>query len=57
MWDKKYQEINTYVGGKKSTETWKFVKKSEIRGKQEHKYTVNTNRAMGQLLRATSNGE
>ena len=26
MWDKKCNEINTYLGGKKSSETWKFIK-------------------------------
>ena len=26
MWDRKCQEINKYVGGKKCTETWKFIK-------------------------------
>ncbi|XP_072384738.1 uncharacterized protein [Diabrotica undecimpunctata] len=27
MWDKKCQEINTYLGGRKWTETWKFLSK------------------------------
>jgi hypothetical protein len=25
MWDRKCQEINKYIGGKKCTETWKFI--------------------------------
>ena len=28
MWDRKCQEINTYIGGRKCTEAWKFIKKS-----------------------------
>jgi hypothetical protein len=27
MWDRKCQEINTYKGGRKFTEAWKFIKK------------------------------
>ena len=27
MWDRKCQEINTYIGGRKCTEAWKFIKK------------------------------
>ena len=26
MWYKKFIEINTYLGGRKSSETWKFIK-------------------------------
>jgi hypothetical protein len=26
MWDRKCQEINTYIGGRKGTEAWKFIK-------------------------------
>jgi hypothetical protein len=26
MWNRKCQEINTYIGGKKCTEAWKFIK-------------------------------
>ena len=26
MWDRKCQEINTYIGGRKCTEAWKFIK-------------------------------
>ena len=27
MWDRKCQEINTYIGGRKCGEAWKFIKK------------------------------
>ena len=27
MWDRKCQEINTYIGGRKYIEAWKFIKK------------------------------
>lgn len=27
MWDKKYREISTYIGGKKCSEFWKFINK------------------------------
>jgi len=27
MWDRKCQEINTYIGGRKCSEAWKFIKK------------------------------
>jgi len=26
MWDRKCQKINTYIGGRKCTEAWKFIK-------------------------------
>jgi len=26
MWDRKCQEINTYIGGRKCAEVWKFIK-------------------------------
>lgn len=26
LWDKKCTEVNTYIGGKRSTEVWKFIK-------------------------------
>ena len=25
MWDRKCQEINTYIGGRKCSEVWKFI--------------------------------
>ena len=30
MWDRKCQEINTYIGGRRCTEAWKFIKKVRI---------------------------
>ena len=27
MWDRKWQEINTYIAGRKCSEAWKFIKK------------------------------
>ena len=29
MWDRKCQEIKTYIGGRKFSEAWKFIKKFE----------------------------
>jgi hypothetical protein len=26
MWERKCQEINTHIGGRKCTEAWKFIK-------------------------------
>jgi len=34
MWDRKCQEINTYIGGRKCGEAWKFIKKLEHQKKK-----------------------
>lgn len=26
VWDRKYTEVNTYIGGRKCTEVWRFIK-------------------------------
>ena len=34
MWDGKCQEINTYIGGRKCSEAWKFIKKIKTSEKE-----------------------
>ena len=34
MWDRKCQEINTYIGGRKCTEAWSFIKSVRTSGKE-----------------------
>jgi len=34
MWDRKCQEINTYIGGRKCTEAWKLIKRFRTSGKE-----------------------
>jgi len=34
MWDRKCQEINTYRGGRKCTEAWKFIKRVRAQEKK-----------------------
>lgn len=38
MWDKKCSEINTYIGGKKCSESWKFMK--NLKSDQKNKANV-----------------
>lgn len=26
VWDRKYTEVNTYIGGRKCAEVWRFIK-------------------------------
>jgi len=36
IWDKKCAEINTYIGRRRSTETWKFIKKYNNRERENN---------------------
>ena len=45
MWDRKCQEINTYIGGRKCTEAWKFIKRVRTSGKESvHLQMIPTDR-------------
>jgi len=45
MWDRKCQEFNTYIGGRKCTETWKFIKRVRTSRKENvHLQMVPTDR-------------
>jgi len=34
MWDRKCQEINTHIGGRKCTGAWKYIKRVRTSGKE-----------------------
>ncbi|XP_044757762.1 uncharacterized protein LOC123315921 [Coccinella septempunctata] len=40
IWDKKCREIDTYIGGRKSTEVWKFIKNVKSTGKEKSNISV-----------------
>jgi hypothetical protein len=45
MWDRKCQEINAYIGGRKCTEAWKFIKKFRKKKKESvHLQMIPTDR-------------
>ena len=44
MWDRKCQEINTYIGGRKCTEAWKFVKRVRSGKESVHLQMIPTDR-------------
>ena len=45
MWDRKFQETNKYIGGRKCTETWKFIKRVRTSGKESvHLQMIPTDR-------------
>jgi len=45
MWDRKCQEINTYIAGRNCTEAWKFIKKLITSEKESvHFQTIPINR-------------
>ena len=52
FWDKKYLEIQTYLGSKKSSESWKFIK--NIRLSNSGKSQINLI-SMGKIILQTFN--
>jgi hypothetical protein len=45
MWDRKFQETNKYIGGRKCTETWKCIKRVRTSGKESvHLQMIPTDR-------------
>ncbi|CAG9832393.1 unnamed protein product [Diabrotica balteata] len=54
MWDKKCQEINTYLGGRKCTETWKFLSKIRT-NERKNKHPINIHTKMEKVLWGTTN--
>jgi len=53
FWDKKCLEIQSYLGSKKSSESWKFIKNIRSSNSVKSQLELNKCRYMGKILLET----